>query len=60
MGSEKYQVPPDEVGTDRVLILFAVVEAAIEAVVSRSNVVSAYAQTLRNACRFFVEEIQKP
>ena len=60
MASEEFQIPPDEVGIDRVLILFAVVEAAIEATVSRHNMANAYAQTLRNACRFFVEEIQKP
>jgi hypothetical protein len=52
-------IPPDEVGTDRVLILFAVVEAAIEAILTRNNLKDAHVQTLRGACRFFAEEIMK-
>lgn len=56
----EHQVPPDEVGVDRVLILFAVVDAAIEAVVKRSNISSVHAQVLRNACKFFEDEVQKP
>jgi hypothetical protein len=56
----EHQVPPDEVGVDRVLILFAVVDAAIEAVIKRSNISAAHVQVLRNACKFFEAEIQKP
>jgi len=56
----EHQVPPDEVGVDRVLILFAVVDAAIEAVIKRSTISAAHAQVLRNACKFFEDEVQKP